>query len=96
MPVIQSDKESRRLWMLHQFKYYGSRNSKNENYQIWTNNNHPEECFSRDFTYSKLNYTHENPVRAGWVKRAEDYLYSSACDYVGKGGIIEVELLSLI
>src|ERR1044072_108109 len=25
MPVIQSDQESRRLWMTHQFKYYGSR-----------------------------------------------------------------------
>lgn len=26
----------------------------------------------------RVNYTHENPVRAGLVKRAEDYRYSSA------------------
>ena len=42
--IIESDIESRRLWMLHQFTYYASRHSKNENYQIWTNDNHPEEC----------------------------------------------------
>ncbi len=26
----------------------------------------------------KVNYIHQNPVRAGLVERAEDYLYSSA------------------
>lgn len=54
MEVIESDQESRRLWMLHQFRFYGGRNSKNERYQIWTNNNHPEECFSDEFTQIKL------------------------------------------
>jgi putative transposase len=91
--VIESDRESRRLWMLHQFKYYASRHTKNENYQIWTNNNHPEECITRDFADSKLFYTHDNPVRAGIVTKAEDYLYSSASNYAGLGGILDVELL---
>ena len=31
----------------------------------------------------RLNYTHENPVRAGIVENAEDYLYSSARNYCG-------------
>ncbi len=26
-------------------------------------------------------WTHENPVRAGWVEKAEDYMYSSARNY---------------
>ena len=93
MPVIQSDAESRRLWMLHQFKYYGTRNVRNENYQIWANGNHPEECFSPGFTQVKINYIHENPVRAGIVNHAEDYVYSSAANYAGKQGIIDVEVL---
>lgn len=91
--IIESDVESRRLWMLHQFKYYASRHSKNENYQIWTNNNHPEECFSKAFTDTKIFYTHDNPVRAGIVNNATDYLYSSASNYAGLGGILDVELL---
>lgn len=93
MPVIQSEVESRRLWMLHQFKYYGNRNSKNENYQIWTNNNHPEECITPDFTQIKLKYIHENPVRAGIVYNPEDYMYSSASNYAGLKGILDVEFI---
>lgn len=95
MLVIQSDVESRRLWMLHQFRYYGNRNSKNEEYQVWTNSNHPEECFSVDFTRNKLEYIHQNPVRAGIVFREEDYVYSSAANYAGEKGVLDVEILDL-
>jgi REP element-mobilizing transposase RayT len=91
--VIESDVESSRLWMLHQFKYYASRHSKNEHYQVWTNNNHPEECFSKAFIDTKLFYTHDNPVRAGVIAKAVDYLYSSASNYAGLGGVLDVELL---
>lgn len=93
MPIIDSEVESRRLWMLHQFKYYGNRNSKNEDYQIWTNNNHPEECFSKEFTDVKVNYIHQNPVRSGIVAFPEHYIYSSAANYVGGKGIIDIEML---
>lgn len=91
--VVQSNQESRRDWMIHQFNYYGSRKEGQEGRQIWTNDNHPEECFSHAFIQSKLNYTHQNPVRAGIVKYAEDYIYSSASNYAGKGGILKIELI---
>ena len=61
--------------------------------QIWTNNNHPEICYSNQFTFIKLRYIHENPVRAGIVRKAEDYLYSSASNYAEMGGILDVTLL---
>jgi len=93
LPIVQSDKESRRLWMLHQFAYYAGRHSRNENYQIWTNSNHPEECFSKEFTQTKLDYIHNNPVRAGFVDTPEDYLYSSAKNYAGKQGVIDIDLI---
>ncbi len=93
MPVIESNVESRREWMLHQFNYYGRINPNNENRQIWTNDNHPEYCYSEDFTFVKLNYTHQNPVRTGIVNNVEDYVYSSASNYAGKDGIIDVVLL---
>src|SRR4051812_30074352 len=56
MPVIESDIESRKQWMLHQFEYYGKFNSNNKVMQIWTNDNHPENCYSEEFTYTKLKY----------------------------------------
>ena len=92
-PIIESDAESRRQWMVHQFNYFGKINPNNEQKKIWVNDSHPEECYSWDFTKTKLNYIHENPVRAGIVAKPEDYIYSSASNYIGKGGIIDVELL---
>ncbi len=68
MPIIQSEIESRRLWMLHQFKYYASRHSRNEVYQIWVQHSHPEQLAGINMTNIKLNYIHENPVRAGLVR----------------------------
>ena len=93
MPIIESDVESRRQWMVHQFNYYGRINPNNEVKQIWINDSHPEECYSHEFIKTKLNYIHENPVRAGIVKKPEDYIYSSASNYITGKGIIEVEYL---
>jgi hypothetical protein len=41
----------------------------------------------------KLQYLHRNPVEAGWVEEPEHYLYSSARDYAGVKGLVEVQLL---
>ena len=87
---IESSIESRSSWMIHQFKYYGTSNPRNDKFQIWTNDNHPEICFTFDFMFSKLRYIHENPVRAGFVRRAEDYIYSSASNYAEMGGILDM------
>jgi hypothetical protein len=40
---------------------------------------------------SMLNYIHENPVRAGWVKNPEDYLYSSARNYADMECLIGID-----
>lgn len=91
--VIESDIESRRHWMIHQFKYYGNRNSNNDTFQIWIQDNHPEEILSQEMLYSKLNYIHENPVRAGYVSISSHYLYSSASNYLTGKGILEIDLI---
>jgi len=67
--------ESRREWMLHQFKYYASRHDRNERYQLWEHDNHFVELSSAAFTQQKIDYIHNNPVKAGWVYKAEDYIY---------------------
>jgi REP element-mobilizing transposase RayT len=90
---IAQEPESRRDWLLYMFEYYANRTNTNDHYKIWTGNNHPEEIFSFDFLNCKLNYTHQNPVRAGLVVNPDDYLYSSAANYAGKKGIMEVDFL---
>ena len=76
--------------MLDLFTEARLEHKRNSNYQIWTHENHAEECYSPSFTYSKVNYIHENPVRAGIVESAEEYLYSSAPTYFGKKGLVSV------
>ena len=41
----------------------------------------------------KIEYVHCNPVAAGIVEKPEEYIYSSARDYCGTGGLLDVTLL---
>lgn len=93
--IVENERESRREWMLQIFSTAGAVNSRNSTYQFWRQDNQPKELFSKRFTDQKLNYIHNNPVEAGIVEKAEDYLYSSARDYFyGKQcGLLEIDFL---
>lgn len=60
--------------------YVGARDRK---YQIWERNPLTIPLWTEDLVKQKLNYIHENPVRAGICTHAEDYKYSSARVYLG-------------
>jgi REP element-mobilizing transposase RayT len=92
---IKNEPESRREWMLERFKIATETHSRNKNHQFWQYGNHAEEIFTEHFLWSKLDYIHMNPVRSGIVLKIEDYIYSSANNYVNGIGIIEVELLEI-
>jgi REP element-mobilizing transposase RayT len=85
---IETEPESRSDWMLKRFEFACKSHSRNEKYQFWQYGNHPEEIFSEKFFWSKLDYIHLNPVRAGIVTKASHYVYSSASNYVNDNGII--------
>jgi REP element-mobilizing transposase RayT len=76
--AIQNGAESRREWMMHRFTWNASQNARSSDHQLWTHENHPEEIHSLKFFNQKLNYIHDNPVRAGWVLYPVDYVHSSA------------------
>jgi putative transposase len=89
--AIKTESESRREWMMGIFKEAGESNSNNTTYQFWQQNNHPIECDTSDILKQKVEYVHENPVRAGFVEKAEDWVYSSAGDYyANRKGLIEL------
>lgn len=92
---IQSELESRREWMLERFKLATETHSRNKNYQFWQYGNHAEEIFTEQFLWSKLDYIHMNPVRAGIVTKMDDYIYSSASNYINGTGIIQVEIVEI-
>lgn len=92
---IQNGKESRKEWMAHIFAYFARYNTNNRRLQFWIQDNHPTSLFSPWVTWQKVNYIHNNPVRAGWVENPEDYLYSSARNYASNNnrGLLMVDLL---
>ena len=87
---IETEPESRADWMLKRFEFACNSHSRNEKYQFWQYGNHPEEIFSEKFFWSKLDYIHLNPVRAGIVVKASHYVYSSASNYVEDSGVIAI------
>ena len=87
---IQIEPESRREWMLERFKLATESHSRNKNYQFWQYGNHPEEIYTNKFMWSKLDYIHLNPVRAGIVEKASQYIYSSASNYVNDTGLLKI------
>ncbi len=86
--------ESRKDWMIWMFKRAGAKNSNNEVYQFWQQDNHPIELSTNEMIDQRLDYLHENPVRAGLVWEAIHYKYSSAVDYSeGRAGLLLIEML---
>ena len=50
----------------------------NYKYSLWQTEKNVLSVFSEGMFMEKVNYIHENPVRAGFVERAIDYRWSSA------------------
>lgn len=90
---IQSEPESRREWMLERFQKATESHTRNKNYQFWQYGNHAEEIYTEEFMWSKLDYIHMNPVRSGVVSKIEDYIYSSASNYIEGKGLVNVTLV---
>lgn len=85
--------ESRREWMLDRFHFLARKTKRAENYKVWRDDNHPILMQNPDWIEQRINYIHQNPVRQEIVTRPEDYKFSSAVDYSGEKGIVDVVLV---
>ncbi|MCD8178251.1 MAG: transposase [Tannerellaceae bacterium] len=94
LEIIENERqESRRLWLIAHFKDAARGNKKNQNYKLWQTGMDIQEIFLPDYFYEKLTYIHLNPVRAEITEKAEEYLYSSARDYAGDKGLLDVMIV---
>jgi len=87
--IIENPKESRKEWLLEQFKKAGEHCSNVNEHQFWRHDNKPIELWSNKVITEKIRYIHNNPVEDGLVFRPEDYVYSSARDYSGEKGLLD-------
>lgn len=79
--AIRTEPESRREWLLNYFEKAALDHTKTKNYKVWQDGNHAIELYSERFTWIKVRYIHQNPVRAGLVTSPEFWKYSSASNY---------------
>lgn len=70
--------ESRKEWMLHLFKYHAKYQKQNSVYQFWQKTSHPIELYTAAVFDQKVDYIHQNPVKAMLVNEESSYVYSSA------------------
>ena len=93
--IKNNPSESRKEWLLDQFEKAANKSSNVNRHQFWRHDNHPIELWSTKIIIQKLNYLHRNPVAAGLVYKAEDYVYSSAASYAGNQGLLDVNLIEM-
>ena len=74
--VIDNLKQNNHLRSLAKLQH--QERNRNYKYSLWQTEKNVLPIFSERMFMEKLNYIHQNPVRAGLVKQATDYRWSSA------------------
>ncbi|MFY0673574.1 MAG: transposase [Bacteroidia bacterium] len=91
--ISENTQESRKEWVLWMMKRAGLKTSNVKEYQFWQQHNKPIELRSNEVIDQKISYVHNNPVEAGFVCKPEYWQYSSASDYCGIKGPVEIEVI---
>lgn len=91
--IAENPVESRKDWILAIMTEKGKKNSNVKEYQFWQQHNQPIELYSNHIIDQKIDYIHNNPVKASFVIEPYEWKYSSARDYCGEKGFIEVCLI---
>ena len=72
--IESSTQESRRDWLLYLFEYFAKQNNQYSKNHFWQYTNSPTELYTNDVIVQKIDYIHQNPVRAGFVDEDIHYI----------------------
>ena len=76
--------------ILDQLAFYKKAHKGDRDYQFWQEGVHPELIQGESMMKQKIEYIHQNPVKRGYVDCAKHWRYSSARDYEGEVGLIDI------
>ncbi|TAK64728.1 transposase [Methylobacter sp.] len=76
--------------ILDQLAFYKKAHKIDRGYQFWQEGVHPELIQSDPMMRQKVDYIHQNPVKRGYVDKPEHWRYSSARNYAGEDGLLDV------
>ncbi|MCP4104507.1 MAG: transposase [Desulfobacteraceae bacterium] len=90
--IIDYLKEKKANIVLQELSYQKLKHKKDRAYQFWQEGNHPKLIQSDEMMLQKIEYIHNNPVVRGYVDEPMHWRYSSARNYFGFAGILDVVL----
>ena len=76
--------------LLRQLRFHKHRYKTESEYQVWEEGSHPKQISNDEILLQKLEYLHNNPVKRGYVDEPVHWRYSSARNYAGQTGLIDV------
>jgi putative transposase len=76
--------------LLQQLEWYKDRHKIESRYQLWQEGSHPQHVSTDEMMVQKLDYMHNNPMDRGYIDDPTHWRYSSARNYMGLPGLIEV------
>ena len=85
--------DSRKIWMLKLFSETAQRIKRNNEYKVWQDGNHPVQLDTNKMLEVRLEYIHHNPIKRKNVTEPEHYYYSSAIDYTGQKGLLDIVMI---
>ena len=89
--IINYLKEQNAKSILEQLAFYKKAHKVDREFQLWQEGIQPKLIQSDKMMIERINYIHNNPVKRGYVDEAKCWCYSSARDYDGICGLIEVD-----
>lgn len=84
--------ESRREWLQRAFQQAAVKLRRIKGNKVWRDGNHPILLDTNKMIDERLEYIHRNPVEEEIVDEPWYYCYSSARDYSGRKGLLDVEM----
>ncbi|MBN2091603.1 transposase [candidate division KSB1 bacterium] len=81
--------------ILRLLNFYKLKHKTDRDYQVWQEGIKPKEIINPQVMVQKTEYLHQNPVERGYVDDPLHWRYSSARNYAGMPGVMDVTLFSL-
>jgi putative transposase len=76
--------------LLQELEFYKLKHKQDQRHQLWQEGSHPQIIETEEMMWQKIEYIHNNPLRRGYVDDPVHWRYSSARDYAGLPGLLEV------
>jgi REP-associated tyrosine transposase len=91
---IDAEPEVRRSWIIKKFEDASTSLKLLDKFQVWQTIIHPVyiDLKNTEAINEQIEHIHNNPVRDRIVSTAEEYLHSSARDYAGMKGLVNIHM----